>query len=45
MTFCRKFFAKQFTWTTSTTSKKRTTKSYSFPSGRSRTTRRYHKAA
>ncbi|MBT8485901.1 MAG: hypothetical protein KJO43_10000 [Phycisphaerae bacterium] len=44
MTWCRKFFSKQFT---TGTTKKRTTKSRSlkFPTAKSRTTRRYRRAA
>ena len=41
MTWCRKFFGKQFTWKTTTTKGR----SYRFPTSKSRTTRRYRKAA
>jgi len=44
MTFCRKFFGKQYNWNKP---KRKTTKAkhYKFPSAKVRTTRRYRKAA
>ena len=47
MTYCRKFFGKQYTWkkTTTHTRRRKTTQSFKFPAARKRTTRRYRKAA
>ena len=47
MTYCRKFFGKQYHWnkTTAKSHRRKVTRNYKFPAARKRTTRRYRKAA